>query len=65
MNRPSLHPLRLSALVLFASASGNRLGSDVVTASNVKAGKAATVKAVIPAGGGSTVRVSSVVCQQS
>ena len=54
----------LSALVLFASASGNRLGSDVVTAKNVKEGKPATVKAVIAARGGTTVRVSSVVCQQ-
>ena len=55
---------RLSALVLFASASGNRLGSDVVTAKNVKEGKPATVQAVIAARGGTTVRVSSVVCQQ-
>jgi len=55
---------RLSALVLFASATGNRLGSDVVAARNVKAGKPATVEAVIPARGGTTVRVSSVVCQQ-
>ena len=55
---------RLSALVLFASATGNSLGSDVVAAKNVKMGKPATLQAVIPAGGGTTVRVSSVVCQQ-
>lgn len=55
---------RLSALVKFASATGNSLGSDVVAARNVKAGKPATVQAVIPAGGGTTVKVSSVVCQQ-
>jgi hypothetical protein len=55
---------RLSALVLFASTTGNRLGSDVVVAKNVKAGKPATLQAVISAGGGTTVRVSSVVCQQ-
>lgn len=55
---------RLSALVLFASATGNRLGSDVVAAKNVKVGKPATLQAVISARGGTTVRVSSVVCQQ-
>lgn len=55
---------RLSALVLFASATGNRLGSDVVAATNVKAGKPATVRAVIGADGATAVRVSSVVCQQ-
>lgn len=54
---------RLSALVLFAGPSGNRLGSDVVSAQNVKMGKAVTVRAVIAADGATTVRVSSVVCQ--
>ncbi|MFC6239450.1 DUF2510 domain-containing protein [Longivirga aurantiaca] len=54
---------RLSALVLFAGPSGNRLGSDVVGARNVKSGKAVTVRAVIPANGATMVRVSSVVCQ--
>lgn len=54
---------RLSALVLFAGSYGQRLGSDVVEARNVKAGKAATLKAVIPAAGASKFRVSSVVCE--
>ena len=54
---------RLSANVLFASQNGNRLGSDVIAAKNVKAGKAVTLRAVIEAPGATIVRVSSVVCQ--
>lgn len=54
----------LSALVLFAGSYGQRLGSDVVQARNVKAGKAVTLKAIIPAAGATKVRVSSVVCEQ-
>lgn len=54
---------RLSAHILFASSAGNRLGSDVVAAKNVKAGKAVALKASIRPSGGVTVRVASVVCQ--
>jgi hypothetical protein len=55
---------RLSALVLFATTSGNRVGSDVIAAKNVKAGKPVALIASVRPSGGETVRVSSVVCQQ-
>lgn len=55
---------RLSALVLFATTSGNRVGSDVIAAKNVKAGKPVALLATVRPSGGETVRVSSVVCQQ-
>jgi hypothetical protein len=50
--------------VLFATSTGNRIGSDVIAAKNVKAGKAVALVAKIRPSGGDTVRVSSVVCQQ-
>ena len=55
---------RLSALVLFATSSGNRVGSDVIAAKNVKAGKAVSLLASVRPAGGDIVRVSSVVCQK-
>lgn len=54
---------RLSALVLFATSTGNRVGSDVIAAKNVKAGKAVSLLASVRPAGGDIVRVSSVVCQ--
>jgi hypothetical protein len=52
----------LTALVVFANASGERIGSDVVVVKKTKPGTPVKARAAIAEPGGTSVRVSSLVC---